>query len=62
MIGYGQKSKKEIFLDYIQSTFPVGVKRSRSAVIRQELCGACMHVHVVLHLKGNKDPDASFRH
>ena len=44
-------------MDYIQSTFPIGAKRSRSAVIRQRFAE-----RTVLHLNGNKDPAASFRH
>ena len=51
-----KKAKGEI-LNYIQSKFPVGTKRSISAVIRHSFAE-----RVMLHLKGNKDPDASFRH
>ena len=50
-----EKSKKEIFLDYIQSTFPVGAKRSSNQALS-------FAESAVLHLKGNKDPDASLRH
>ena len=49
VIGYGKK-QKEIFLDYIQSTFPVRVKCSSSVVIKQSFAECA-----VLHLKGNKD-------
>ena len=44
-----EKSKKETFLDYIY-IFPVGAKRSRSVVIKQNFAE-----REVLRLKGNKD-------
>ena len=41
----------------MDSLFPIGGKRSRSAVIRQDFAK-----RIVDHLKGKQDPDASFRH
>eukprot|EP00731_Ephydatia_muelleri_P035403 Em0120g9a len=47
----------KIFEEYVDSLFPIGGKRSRSAVIRQDFAK-----RIVDHLKGKQDPDASFRH
>ena len=43
--------------EYIDSSFPVGGKRTRSAVIRKEVAQ-----RIVNHLKGTPDADAAFRH
>eukprot|EP00731_Ephydatia_muelleri_P021616 Em0014g207a len=47
----------KIFGEYVDSLFPIGGKRSRSAVIRQDFAK-----RIVDHLKGKQDPYASFRH
>ena len=45
------------FQEYIDSSFPVGEKRTRSAVIRKEVAQ-----RIVNHLKGTPDADGAFRH
>ena len=47
----------KIFEEYVDSLFPIGGKRSRSAVIRQDFAK-----RIVDHLKGKQDPDASLGH
>ncbi|KAL5493961.1 hypothetical protein EMCRGX_G015214 [Ephydatia muelleri] len=50
-------SIKVSFQEYIDSSFPVGGKRTRSAVIRKEVAQ-----RIVNHLKGTPDADGAFRH
>ena len=45
------------FQEYIDSSFPVGGKRTRSMVIRKEVAQ-----RIVNHLKGTPDTDGAFRH
>ena len=47
----------KIFEEYVHSLFPIGGKRSRSAVIRQDFAK-----RIVDYLKGKQDPDASLGH
>ena len=42
----------KIFGEYVDSLFPIGGNRSRSAVIRQDFAK-----RIVNHLKGKQDPD-----
>ena len=48
-------SIKVSFQEYIDSSFPVGGKRTRSAVIRKEVAQ-----RIVNHLKGTPDAEAPF--
>ena len=50
-------SIKVSFQECIDSSFPVGGKRTRSAVIRKEAAQ-----RIVNHLKGTPDADGAFRH
>ena len=45
------------FQEYIDSSFPVGGKRARSAVTIKEVAQ-----RIVNHLKGTPDADGAFRH
>ena len=50
-------SVKTLFQEYNDCTFPVGGKRTRSAVIRKDVAQ-----RIVNHLKGTQDADGAFRH
>ena len=57
LVEMEKDSIKVSFQEYIDSSFPVGGKRTRSAVIRKEVAQ-----RIVNHLKGTPDADGAFRH
>ena len=57
LVEMEKDSIKVSFQECIDSLFPVGGKRTRSAMIRKEVAQ-----RIVNHLKGTSDADGAFRH